>query len=380
MDSKPGVVAVQASAALATAMGVGRFVYTPILPLMHDQVPLTSAQTSALASLNYLGYLIGSLVAAVAPRQVARGWLYRLALVIVIASLAAMPLASATPVPQMLAWSVIRLTVGIASALVFMQAAQSAMHVLIGPYAGRLGWVYGGVGGGIAASGLLVAWWPPAHEWTQAWWGSAVLAAALTLVAWTLPLPKLSEHDGPRTHKARRQLRLLTVAYTIEGAGYILAGTFLVAAVQRTPGPAAQLAWVFVGLAAVPSCIVWARATLRFHRRDLVIAALLIQAVGMALPALTAHPLAAVAGAICFGGTFLGIATLSLSMARAYDPLRSAAVLTTGYSIGQMVAPIAVTPLLGGGYQLTLLVGGALALLSAAIMTTLNREPEGVIR
>ena len=45
----------QGAAALAATIGIGRFVYTPILPLMHEQAGLTAAQGSLLATANYLG-------------------------------------------------------------------------------------------------------------------------------------------------------------------------------------------------------------------------------------------------------------------------------------------------------------------------------------
>src|SRR3546814_16415570 len=49
--------------ALAVAMGIGRFAFTPLLPMMQNDAGLALTQGGWLASANYLGYLIGALAA-----------------------------------------------------------------------------------------------------------------------------------------------------------------------------------------------------------------------------------------------------------------------------------------------------------------------------
>jgi predicted MFS family arabinose efflux permease len=56
------------AAALAAAMGTGRFAYTPILPLMTAHAHLTTQSAGQLATANYVGYLVGAVAAAIAPR------------------------------------------------------------------------------------------------------------------------------------------------------------------------------------------------------------------------------------------------------------------------------------------------------------------------
>ena len=49
-------------AALTIAIGIGRFSYTPILPYMISELKLTTTDAGLIASSNYLGYLLGSLI------------------------------------------------------------------------------------------------------------------------------------------------------------------------------------------------------------------------------------------------------------------------------------------------------------------------------
>jgi hypothetical protein len=105
----------------------------------------------------------------------------------------------------------------------------------------------------------------------------------------------------------------LFASYTLEGIGYIIAGTFLVAAIeQSSPGWIGSGAWVLVGLAAAPSSALWAWLGRRWSRPDLLLTALVVQAVGIALPAVAGGVAAALIAAFLFGATFLGVATIVL--------------------------------------------------------------------
>src|SRR3979490_710543 len=60
-------LAVGGMLALASAMGVGRFVYTPILPVMAEALALSKFDAGLLASANFVGSLAGALLTAL-PR------------------------------------------------------------------------------------------------------------------------------------------------------------------------------------------------------------------------------------------------------------------------------------------------------------------------
>lgn len=364
----------RAAAALAAAMGIGRFAYTPILPLMTADAGLTAQAAGQLATANYVGYLIGAVGAAVSPRLARSVLACRASLAILVATLAAMALST-----SVIEWGALRLVAGIASALVFVIAVNTLMDH--GHPAHHAGWAFSGVGIGIALSAAL----PATKDWQVAWWAATALAALLSAFAWHMR-PGTSG-DTPKVRadqqrSARGPLALLMASYTLEGVGYIIAGTFLVAAVaQRSPGGLGSAVWLLVGLAAAPSAALWARFTGRFPYPALLVAALLLQAAGIAWAG-TGNSVAALAGAVLFGGTFIGISTLALAAGRALQFPGAVALLTTGYSVGQIVGPVAVAPLLHNGFQQALLAGAAvvlLAALAALLMWISGRQPRRVI-
>ncbi|HVV24196.1 MAG TPA: YbfB/YjiJ family MFS transporter [Pseudonocardiaceae bacterium] len=347
----------QVAAALAAGMGVGRFVYTPILPLMTAQAGLTAQAGAGLATANYVGYLVGALIGTLAPGTMRSPVVARGSLVLLVATLAGMPLAHGTAV-----WLVLRLLAGVASAVIFVVAVGSLLGHLREHPPHLAGWAFGGIGGGIALSGLLVLALRTVADWQSAWWASAALAALLAAGAWSLTLePAGAARPEPaRTH---RWFTALFASYTLEGVGYIIAGTFLVAAIGQ--GWLGSGAWVLVGLAAIPSSALWAWLGHRWSRPNLLLAALALQAVGIALPALVGGVASALVAAVLFGATFVGIATVALATGAHLRFPRSVALLTAGYSAGQIVGPLVVAPLLRHGYHQALLLASAVVLVAA---------------
>lgn len=369
----PWTLVLQAAAALAASMGIGRFAYTPILPLMHTQAGLSAQYGSVLATANYAGYLAGALLGIVMPAVTRSVLALRAALVLVVVALALMAASE-----NHAAWLGLRFIAGVASALVFMIAVSAMLTGLQGPRQHLAGWGFGGVGVGIALSGIVVL---AAGTWRAAWLASAGLALVLTAAAWSLrpgPRPPRPVHPGamPRAGgppPARRWFAVLLASYSLEGVGYIIAGTFLVAAInENSPAWAGSGAWVLAGLAAVPASAAWAHLSRRWTRPALLCAALLIQAGGIALPALVSGVAPALLSAILFGATFLGVASMALALGAQLRYRRAVALLTTGYGLGQILGPLIVTPLLHHGYRAPLLVGAAIVLAAALAAAVLR--------
>jgi hypothetical protein len=361
---RPLTVVAQGAAALAVSMGIGRFVYTPILPLMVREAGLSKSFGATLAAANYAGYLLGALAGIVAPALVRSAGVMRVALLALVATLALMPATH-----DHAAWFVLRFVGGAASALVFMFAVSAMLSHL--QHADHLvGWGFGGVGAGIALSGGLVLITGSISTWTAAWWSSALAALLLSGIAWGLAPPeqegRVPTPNASGVPPIHRWFTALFAAYSLEGVGYIIAGTFLVAAIgQKSPGWAATGAWILVGICALPASAIWAALGHRWTRPSLLLAALILQAIGIGLPAVVGGVAPALVGAALFGSTFLGIGSLVLALGAHLQFPGAVALLTTGYSVGQILGPQIVRPLLHNGYHAALLVAAAIVLAAA---------------
>ncbi|MET0474722.1 MAG: YbfB/YjiJ family MFS transporter [Mycobacterium sp.] len=361
-------------------MGIGRFAYTPILPMMTAHAGLTAQSGATLATANYVGYLAGALAATASPRAARSPVVLRASLVTLVITLLAMPLPD-----SMFQWSILRLLAGFTSALVFVGAVNLMMDRLHHHSPHLAGWGFSGIGIGIAASGLVVFALPTNADWRSAWWAVGVLATVLAAGAWATrhgePAPRLKAVDPrpPRSNRGRRRFALLLTCYTLEGIGYIIAGTFLVAAIQQTsPGWLGNGAWVVVGVAAAPSAALWAWLSGHFSHPSLLAGALLLQAVGIVLPAVAGGITSALLGAILFGVTFVGVSTIALAAGAHLDVPRAVALLTAGYSAGQIMGPLLAAPLIHHGFETVLIVGAGVVVCAAGVAGLLSVGYPGV--
>lgn len=360
---RPWALVLQGAAAMAAAMGIGRFVYTPILPLMNSQAGLSVQDGAHLATANYAGYLAGAVATFVVPGLARSRAAYRVALLALVASLALM--AAGTSVEG---WLALRFVAGAASAVIFVLCAGALLTGLRAHAHHWVGWGFSGVGAGIALSGALVLALRTSGTWEQAWWGAAIAALGCTAVAWWLPMPLPDSGPDVASGPAapRRWFVALLTSYVLEGIGYIIAGTFLVAAIEaNTPGSVGTAAWVLVGLAALPSAALWAWLSRFCTRSMLLVAALAVQAIGIAQPPIFGGAVAALVAAVLFGATFLGIAMMALAIGNQLRIPGALAILTTGYGVGQMLGPLVVTPLLDNGYRGALVVSVGIVVGSA---------------
>ncbi|HMI96197.1 MAG TPA: YbfB/YjiJ family MFS transporter [Micropepsaceae bacterium] len=328
---------------LLVAMGIGRFFYTPLLPLMQREVGFGPDTAGLIASVNFVGYLLGTLAAVLVPKGRARLVVFRAALIASIATTFATGLTESVPV-----WLMLRGFAGVASAFVFLFAAAMVAEALAeaGENA-RVGWLFGGVGLGIAISGLVVRLAGGLLDWSELWMAAGLLAL--------LPLPFIlrsvkdthlrPKREHTRVGRSPRPLPLwaLFLNYSCEGFGYAIVATFIVAIVKARPGMEAvgDWVWVLVGLTGLPSCIFWSWVAGRIGFSAALGLAYVTQFVGILLPAASGAAWAALLSAIFFGGTFMAITALILAVGRQGAKGQGFAVLTAGFGLGQIAGPLA---------------------------------------
>ncbi len=331
---------------LVMGIGLGRFAYTPILPLMQRDLGFSDDWGAYLAIANYLGYFIGTLGVLLwthkQPRLTVSLWL-------LVISLLGMGLTE-----HWLLLSLWRFLAGLSGAWLFMLASVRVLAWLL--YLHRLHWagyLYSGVGAGIALAGLATPWLDSLGGWRMAWIGCAGLAL---LLLWPGRWLHHQAPVSPQAHTtsassdahAAQQVFWLWIAYFFEGMAYIISGTFLVAAVARLPefsGNAANV-WVVVGLASVPACIFWGWVGKKTGLFIALLLAYALQTLGMGLPVWWGDSVGAYAGALLYGGTFMGIVSMTMSLGKSLMPQRAQfalAALTLGFSMGQIVGPWLMT-------------------------------------
>ncbi len=328
---------------LFVAMGIGRFLYTPLLPLMVSQYGFTTKEAGLIASLNYVGYLVGAFAAGPLCRRFQEYPILALGLTLSCLSTATTGLWGELPLV-----AASRFVAGVASALAFVGASGMVLTTIIRHHREALtGIYYGGVGSGIVVTGLLSL--PLAHHLgADGTWQAFSLVSLLCclVVLWMMRPHRLPPHPhstiGRPLPKAKRFWRVV-VAYGLEGFGYIITGTFMVAAAgMRIDPQQAHLIWVVAGLAAIPSAFFWSYAAQRIGRVRALFFALVLQSIGIIIPALSSQLPMLIMAALLFGSTFMGIVTLALSEGASFAPeARSSiiALMTGIYGFGQILGP-----------------------------------------
>ena len=332
--------------AMAIGMGIGRFAYTPILPGMMEELGLSASDAGLIASSNYVGYLIGAILAGGAWGQGRERSMAYLGTGGTAVLTAAMGLTDAIPI-----FLLIRFLAGVASAfmmifistIIFNQLARTEQSGLQSLH-------FGGVGIGITVSAVLTAAvFLLGLDWQMNWFAAAAVSGlGFLAVVWLMGRDRYESPSQARREPPLRwttPLARITLAYAIFGAGYIVTATFLVAIVRQDEGGALVESgvWMAAGLAGAPSVWLWSRIARRVGLATAFGIGCMVEAVAVvASVAVGGYGAQLLAGAL-LGGTFIAVTAIGLQIGRSLAgdaPRRALAIMTAAFGVGQIIGPL----------------------------------------
>ncbi len=369
--------------ALVLTIGLARFAYTPLLPQMHQQAHLTDTAGGWLAAINYAGYMSGALLASWLEDARMRHRLYSIGLWLSLLITMLMGMGE-----QPLLWALSRFLGGLCGAAGMLLGSGLVLNWLIRN--GRppeLGKYFSGIGLGIVVSAIgAMAMTRLDLGWAQQWQGFAFIGLIFFVPAWAwrppVPPEPLTSNSSATTAPSRRWMALMFASYFCAGWGFVINATFTVAIVERQPLLAGQgpWAWLLVGLAATPAVFLWDGVARRLGDMRALMVAFALQAIGVVLPALSDGLAAALAGALMYGATTIGIVSMTLALVGRRSPAnpgKAMARLTLGYGLAQISAPALAGYMVhaSGSYHSTLwLAGGVLVLGTVALLPLIRSE------
>ncbi|PRG09453.1 MFS transporter [Burkholderia ambifaria] len=379
-DRRARAAALACMIGLAVALGVGRFAFTPLLPLMLADGSIGLKAGSWLASANYAGYFVGAVSCAavrIAPARMVR---FGLAATVL--------LTAAMGVGHLLsAWLVVRFVAGVVSAWTFVFVSQWGLRRLTELHAPEWsGVIYAGPGVGIVLTGLIGGALA-GHRAAPGWLGFAALSAVLSVAIWrifdTAPAPAVAPPaarpaaTAAASHVARRHradAAWLVVLYGMPGFGYIITATFL-PVIARAALPAGSpwpdLFWPMFGAALIVGAIAAARLPGHWDNRLLLAAGCATQALGIAAGIVWPNAAGFSVGSALLGLPFTAITLFAMREARRLHGERAAGLMgyaTASYGVGQILGPLVAAPLTArfGSFSPALWVAAGALLVGAA--------------
>lgn len=328
---------------LAIAVGIGRFAFTPLLPMMRADGLIGIAEGGWLASGHFLGYLIGALSAAVIPCP--PRLLLRIALIAIGGGTLGMGLTG-----DFTAWLVLRFLNGVVSAWVLVLVSSHYVRRLAEmERPGLQGWVFAGVGAGIAVAGLACLAFMTGGTGAAESWRIMGIAALVVIGALCLGIGDEVPAGRAAAQKqgtARSPLDWgIVIAYGAMGFGYVIPATYLpVMAREIVADPLVfGWSWPVFGAAAFVSTVAAAAFQNRYTNRQIWSVSQVVMAVGLVLPVLYPHILTIIAAGLCVGGTFMIVTMTGMKeahrIAAPEDVMRHIAVMTASFATGQMIGP-----------------------------------------
>ena len=349
-------------ATLIIVLGMGRFSLTPQIPLMIAGGHLTLSSAGILAAMNYIGYLSGAVhVSRLKAHHVdyLKAGLLATALVTLLSGFT----------DSFMLQCLYRFVAGMGGAWALIIVTSWTQMKLGAQGAPRMSAaVFTGPGIGITLTGLL-AWAMAGHhaDSGQAWMVYGGVALAGVVLVWKrLPQVLPARESELQPAGISHNLKILLIAYTLAGFGYIMPATCLSQMAREifSEGELAVFFWPLFGFSAVLGVLLVMAFASRFNTRNSLALTMMLQGSGVAMPVLMPGAKGLCVATVIIGLCFLAIMQLTMKLARhvATGPVaKTVALLTAGYATGQLTGPLvsSASVSLTGSLQAALLIAAA---------------------
>ncbi len=268
-------------------IGVARFAFTGLIPPMLED-HLSIKFVGILASLNFAGYLTGSILSVFLKDINQKVLFYRMGIVLAIATTFVLGFSTNDTF-----WMISRVLGGFAGAMALVVGSAIVMTKLkMESKTKAMGIHFSGIGFSILTTDLIARYvLSLGYTWQDSWIVLSIFAIVLASYAmYILSFDKEVKQNVVK-HKFDFSIFtffviLLIMAYFTEGVGFVVQATFLPDIVNTLPGLEGygSLTWTLVGLAGIPSCIIWMRLAHNYGSINMIIIALLLQAIGILIP------------------------------------------------------------------------------------------------
>ena len=361
---------------LFIGVGVARFSYTSLLPSMLADNTLSLTFSGILASINYVGYLSGSIFAIFIKDINTKVKYFRLGIILCILTTIIMGVTT-----NEILWLLGRVIAGFGAAMALVVGAAIVMTKLnFQDKTKAMGIYFSGIGIALASSDIISRYVLSFSSWQNSW--IVLTFCAIAVAAYPLYILSFDKEISQKNEKHPFNKALfspfvvvLIVAYFTEGVGFVIQGTFLPTILKSIEGleSVAGLSWLLVGLAGIPSSIIWMRLAHKYGSVNIIIIAMSLQIVGILIPTFSTNMYLNLFSGILYGATFVGLVALFMNLGgklAASNPVMLMGALTTAYGIGKVTAPLYAVSLthLTGNYNYALYLTAAIVLFGVLIL------------
>lgn len=298
------------------------------------------------ASVNYAGYLSGAVFSVFLQDINAKVKFFRIGIVLSILT----TLILATTTDETL-WFISRILAGFGSAMVLIVGGAIVMVKL--DYEDKtkaMGIHFTGIGFAITISELISQGTMEYGSWQDAWMVLTLFAFVVSFyIVYILSFDKELKQSASK-HKVSKSMFtpyviLLILAYFTAGVSFVVQATFFPDIINSLEGLEGygSLGWLMVGLAGIPSAIVWMRLAHRFNTVDVIIVTFILQIVGILIPTLTNDIYLNLLSGALYGSTFIAHVALFMNYGgklAGKNPVIFMGAMTAAYGIGQVSAPL----------------------------------------